>query len=369
MSDADQGDRPESGASRAPREDPSPPEEIEGILAELGPTELREWKVSIYRASVGGEQYLETWTADAFSLEALRARFGGGRYVLRVLRPSGRYHVQRRVQIAGRPKDPESSEDSDSETPDRVDTLEAAVRHLTERFERFYEDMRHPDQFQAVDPLALATSMVGAVQEATRPVQELLLERARSSAEHERSMFDVFSQGIELALQLKSEHEGERNPYDKVIARAIEPLAKLVDRASAPGTGGPEQTSNLPATSDMIRYDRLPDPDDPPRWTRFVGRYLPQLVGWASRGTNPELRAALLAEELGAGHLRPVLSELTRDGFREEFFRAVPDAAEWREWFSDFFACAEAEIEYHIDPGNGSGEIGGSATESEAVRE
>jgi len=333
----------EEQSNKAPEQEThDAPEGLESVLAELGPG---EWKVAIHRHDRNGVEWLDTWLAEAFSLAAVKDVYGGGKYRFRILTPEGQYHTSRVERISGRSRYPDREEEEEEHRPNGTDVAESVLK-LTERLDGFMHDLRHPEpEFQRVNPLELLTNMVGMVQEASRPMYDLLATRASEEREEQMGAIQGFLQGIEFARTIRAEMQEEASPsspYEQVLKRLGDPLVRILERNMGPGAGAalaPTANPNPPENLPMIDAEKLPDPA--PAWVRYVGQILPQLVGWAERGKAPGVCAEFVVDELQPGHWRPVLSELTREGFETEFYAAVPKAAENRDWFGDFYGAAQ----------------------------
>lgn len=332
--------------------------DLEAILDELGgPTEVR---ISVYRAQARGGQpaFLETIGAplDRDVSQAIRDRFGGGQYQLQFrLVDEGGIKRQRHLTIAGPPKphpEEEPEEDQEGEeTRARAQEEESEVQRLRRKLEEKTEELREaktmdlisglarevaslkeelrnpPREAEGQNPAELALSILGAVQAQTQPYLQALLERKEPEPTAE-TMMDAFFRGLEAANQLQSGNE-----YAGVIREVGKPLVGLlgqaIEQGRVPTMGGADPTMARPNPPDVA-----PNPEP---WQRMIAPYVPHLMKWAQLGSDPEMRARLVLEEIPDAQLDQLAEAVYQDGFLEEFLAAVPAAQPHRPWFSMFY--------------------------------
>lgn len=324
------------------------PDDLQELLEQLGGAD--QVRITVYRYDDRNQRdYLETIHPHpgVDLLEDLQARFGGGKYFLQ-FRKDRKIRANETVRIAGAPKphpslagkdDGEDVEPEDEvarlrrELEERTEELRQRetrdlIKGLADRVEALAADVRRPPpDAERQNPMELAISLVGAFQTSTQPYLQALLERPSSEVSPE-VMMDLFFRGIEAADRMKSGNE-----YLSVV-REFKPLmSRLLDGAH--GSGGPIGADGAPMTATQPA----------PLWHQVFGPYVGEMVKWASLGLNPELRAALVLEELPEEYVDVVGEAVHRDGFVEEFVQAVPQAEPHSSWFRIFFSGLQEGIE------------------------
>lgn len=339
------------GTSSLDREVPegdSPEDDFESMLASL-PEDGMQVQIMAYDKR-GKRSWVDTWGAEGFELESVREAFGGGKYMLRLLNKGGRYMKGKTVRIAGRPKDlsqldhgraddGREGEERRGGEGDRIGRVERELVGLADRLERMVEELRRPPQAppQQQNPAELFGSMMQAVEAATEPLREALRDRRDNERDDQRSATAALMKGIELGTTLA----GGKGGVEGVVERLGMPLLDMLNSQRGGGSPALPATPNPPAG--MIDTNKLPS-DPPPRWPGFLGPYLPTLLTMAERGLDPELRAAVVLDEIPGGMYPAIHEELAREGFADEFFGAVDAAAPHRPWLERFFGSAREQL-------------------------
>lgn len=327
---------------------PEPPEEQEPEFFEML-EDLPgggEYKIGIMRYPEGGgeREWLEKWPADGFELDAVRQKFGGGKYQFRLLDAGGRYVKAKTVRLAGRPKpwprpEPEPEPGPYDSPAGGGAAMIAELRRLSDRFEQMYRDLRQPDpRYQEQNPADLFASMMTAVNSATEPLRDAFRELSQRDRHEESAVVSALLKGLEIGAS-----RSQGNGYDSVIDRLGVPLLEYLQGQGNTAPGPPSSLANPPAdATTMIDSSKLAEKR--PRWVNFLAPYVPALLTMAERGLTPELRAAVLLDEIPGGLYPQIHDELSRDGFRDEFFAAVQGADAHREWLMAFFDAAVREL-------------------------
>ena len=344
-------------------------------------------QVSVYRL-VGGKRHFIN-TVDGTALEGdplgyIRDRWGGGRYHLQA-RVDGKIRKSTTQTIAGEPKpidpeDPEGGPDPDdnlSEKEAEIERLRAELeeREQRERDRRFFEaleglkdeivDIREqlrnpPREAEQQNPAEMALSIVGHVQEQTKPYLDALLTEKRAAEPAVDTMMDAFWRGMEAAREMQSGHE-----YDRVISEVGRPLVEMIGRGMGegaeqgqpPGAGSPQARGPEPGPPQAAHGGQTgPPPEgqgpapaqnpDAPMWLRRFQRVIPQLLEWARTGSSPEVRALQILEDVPPQFLEPLADAVRRDDFTGEFSRWVPEARDHTGWFDLFFGKLRDGIDY-----------------------
>lgn len=324
-------------------------QDLEELLAQLGGPE--EVRISVFRYDTRNQQeFVETIAAPVHAdvMEEIQGRYGGGKYLLQ-FRVGRKIRANRTIRVAG-PSKPLPGEEAPEEEPEedpveamRQETeLERLRRELEEKTERLrqketselfqglYRELRDlreevrrpPPDAEKVNPLELAISLVGTLQSQTQPYLQALLERKPTEPAVE-TMMDAFFRGLEAAERMRTDGE-----YSSVIREVGKPLVETLGKAvEQRGLG-----TTIGADGTAMAHPNPPAQD----WRQVFGPYLPHLVRWADQGLNPELRAAVVVEEMPDRYLDVVGEAVHRDGFLEEFLAAVPQAQPHRAWFHMF---------------------------------
>jgi len=350
--------KPGAGTTKSEEDDAA-----EDLVAEfgslLGGGDTRSAMVQVYRKRSGKrDEYLDALELASLGDDALRVikdHFGGGEYALQ-LTSDGKYvkGSRRHIAIAGAPKRLHVEGD---EQPDADDSAELAKMEarILERLEKAREQMstgellrevlrelrdlregaRNPPAAAAqANPADMALSFVQAVQTATAPYVKALLER-----QQERPM-DTILEAVKLVRELGAAKD---DGFGGVIREVAQPLSRLVDvhvRQQEAALNRPPAPAPAPAPR------AAPDDGRPGWWPQF-GSVVPQLLGWARKGGDPEAYADFLLQEVPDTALGPIHNHLSRgDEFLREWHAAVPEAASYAEWFERFFRRLLAGISW-----------------------
>ncbi len=264
--------------------------------------------------------------------ELLRARWGGGEYLVVLRTEAGTFVEGARVRyhLSGSPKDPDKVQ-KDSEFRDlekRLEKLSDGSKDSAIMVELIRSNAKREPPPPPVDyaPLVTAVGLVLA------PVLTALLKRPELPAPlppPPTALEQIETLGAVMALAR------EMNPPADGIAGLAktmgEPIARLVDAhlanqgATAPGRGAPPQKPN--AGADVAR----------PEWYAFLAPIVPQAMRWAEAGKDAEFRGDFIVDELRDDQLGPVFRVLSSPTFREEFFREFPEAQAHTAWFDVLF--------------------------------
>lgn len=354
------------------------PQDFRDFLAELEPGQ--HVTVSVYRVPKSGRrEFLETLEADFLAgdpLGEIKKQFGGGKYHLQV-RVNGTIKAGYTEYIAGPPKpmdpEPEPEPEAGPEDPEKerlrreLEEMKREARELPmmelmgkllETMQEIKRDLRNPPaQAQGQNPAEMALSIMGHVQDQTRPYLEALLERSRSHDPAEL-MIEGFKRGMDVTERLR---EGDN--YSSVIREIgrplVETLQKSVNRDSEVDLsprrrGGHRPRAGAPAAGAVGAGTPTGTPDtghEPePDWYECFKPVIPKLISWARSGSNPELRARLILEDVPDQLFNPLARALRSDDFLQEFIEYVPEGAGLEDWFRIFFDELRAGIRYEDEP-------------------
>lgn len=315
-------------------------EELHAVerLRELAPA---GFILKIYRQEPGQRvwPWLDDWTSDVFPTEAtLRETYGGGAFRLELHNADNSYVKGGRavVNIAGPPKLPAAA------TAGGTSNVDATVKFALETMQKMVQDQREAKPSKPLDLPAL----IIAISTAVTALGALLSGRGGGG-------LDVkgLRELIELAKTLTPEGGGGSDGgIAGALVEGVHTLAGLVSRQAqlpappaTPGAGGepaPEAAGGgKPGPGPTV----VAAPGE--EWLVALAPYLPDLLELAADDVDPALYADLYVDQLARkqplvlGFLDEKLAGDTGAAalFQQQFFRAVPDAGQYSEWFTDLF--------------------------------
>lgn len=287
-------------------------------------------KVQLYRREGGTWEWLDDFEDPAlFTLEAVRARYGGGDYQARLLRPGGTYLGRPSFRIAGAPIAKPAGAPP-AAAPDAV------LERILERLERL-EHQPAPRAQQQESPalemvklmVPLMTAMSTASATAMAPLLEALAKRDRPALDP----LEMFKQFRELMAE-----EGGRGGYDDVIRGVGLPLlSRLTELARTEAPAAPGATVPHPAPP-------LPVSTLPP-WAQLIQPHVDGLLTLATVRADPAYPVEQIMQQATDEELSFIGDFLDRgDAARDEFYATFPAAMKHRSWFDRFFAALEQEL-------------------------
>lgn len=322
-------------------------ESLRAVMEEAG---VSEGTVTCYvKDDTGDDLYLDRVGVDRLAgdvLHYLQKRWGGGRYHLLLKDGDGQYVKggSLHFNVAGPPKWGDHGES------DRLRELEERIQERTNdgkadpvvmmMFQTMREelrDLRSSSRSSGPDPLELMLKYQALGQERTDRLLELML----TTKKEDRDPMETVGALLGMAVQLKELGDSGGSGLDKVIGELATPLGRFfTSQADAADVSNKLAAGVGAAHPNPPEVPKLSPPKNPPAWYPLMQRFIPQLLKWARSGTDPELRAALVLEELPDRFLGPIHEQLKRgDEFAAEFLSAVPEAQDVREWFGVFFAA------------------------------
>ena len=287
-----------------------------------------EARIEVYRRGPQGPEFCGRIMPDEFSLDLVRSHYGGGRFDLRLVRRN-RYVKGKSVSIAGpvldlatrmEPEDKRGREERrEAEEDARRERLQGlSVADSIAELRRDFRDMlgaiRNPPPaaYQA-DPVTMFVELSKNMQSMMRPYVDALQTRRE-----ERDPGDVVEL-IRLGMDLAEGRGGkDRDPYAQVLKEVGLPLLRML----APGVQAPPTTETSPTM-----------PPEPTTALEALRPWLPTLIHWAARGTDPRLRADVILEELPERFSDMLATFLSGPEAETTFFNAFPDTMPHRVWF------------------------------------
>lgn len=281
----------------------------------------------------GKIRYVHRWTLGEFSLQKVKEIFGGGRWNFRLRKPppSNKHIKSRTILIEGPQKNPEAiPDDRDPRTfGEKVMDTQAQI------VEKLHELRNPPRETANVDPINMALSIVGAFDQILGPMREELREARRDKKGPDfDQLVTIFKQGMELG---KLSTPPAADPMGQVMASMLPPLVSAIGGQKQPGpmdvlTNPPE--SPMPQETQTMHQDR---PPNRPPWDYLLSQWMPHLVRWARKDSDPELRAAFVVDEIPAEAEAVLLEQLRRGPeFVSEIVMLHPEIRPWKEWLRRF---------------------------------
>lgn len=284
-------------------------------------------------------------------LEVIKDHYGGsgeGGTYRAAIRDHGAYVKggSATFAIAGKPKDPEEGE----QLRETIEAMEERYRkELEGRFEKyrgmgsdqlvvellrqnhdFVMNVRHPPAAaQAADPSLMAVNLFQAIQSANAPILAALLERQKGE-----TMLDQLK-GFAMLFRMVRElgGKGEEGGFGTIVKSVAPSFGKLVD-LHVEETMRRHQVGAAAAPAPALEVNPV---NGEPRWLPYLREGIPDVLQWASKGYDPQLRGGIVLEQLPEENLEPIYLELRRPDFVDEFLAVVPAAREHADWFRTFF--------------------------------
>lgn len=262
---------------------------------------------------------VDTIYADEFSLENVKANFGGGEYRARIIDRDGNYLKARNFYIEGPERYPEAP-GADVGRPGEDPAVVVLLKEVL-------TELRQPQRAGVVegrDPLDTSIKMVEVIMSAIAP---LLAMRDSAKAD---DPWGVFDRALDLGERLGVLQGGKGEGNSMVTQLAGEVLGVLRD-SRKPGAPGTPAAGQPPAEI----------PADAPMWVRNFAPFIPMVQQLAQQGRQPDLYAAVIVDRLDGSAQAFLADQLAGRGeqFVDEFYRFFPATAPFREWYDAMFAA------------------------------
>jgi hypothetical protein len=308
----------QNGAQNAPE-----PEELRDLMEDLGADAAY---LRLYRKSGGRLHFLQQCGLE-IDPEWIRQNHGGGEFVIQAVNGHNKLGPRRSLVIEGPPKTPRAEievgrlESYRPAAPEVPGSIYDAVRRMDDIL---HELRRPPAVAQQANPLEMAGSIVTSVLTAAVPIIELMQSRPRAKAEGgaERLM-DAFTRGMKIGVGLG--RNGQAATWQDRLVEAVIPAIQ-----------GQPNPDPLAATESAKTALPPAQPGNPGNWRETIAPYIPRLNLLAAGGHDPQLYADLIYDQAPPPVLDMIVLQVGRGAaFLEEFVKAFPETAGYREWWNE----------------------------------
>jgi len=340
--------RDDNGRQEESQEEPQ--ENTDPFLGALEAlAESPQARIDVYRHDrvTNAQQYMGKMGVAEFDLDAVRKRWGGGKFQFRAIKGGNTYVKAKTVEIAGpykdfsRVADEEDEEDRagrrESEASAKRDALAnapvlEAVQSLSADIRLLLQGMRNPPrEAEHANPATMTRELMQTVQTMIQPYMEMMRDRVDSSRDRdERDPLELIRLGMEMARENSG---GDSDPYGSVLRNLGLPLlqqlqaAGTLERAGMMGAGG--MNPNPPASA-------APTMNEPTDALGALAPWIPTLQAWARARTNPEIRADFVVDELPSRWLDMLEEWVGQGDALTAFFTRYPDTMQYRVWYERF---------------------------------
>lgn len=315
------------------------PADVDKVLAEIGDDVTR---VIIYRKGKGEKQaYVGTMDADEFSMDEVASRWGGGRYVGRLVGSEG---ILKGVTFY--------IDESIKPTPKESTLAGAGAGAMSEKLlDRVLDKMGGDGR----DPMAIAAqmqqssasqaqAMVAAMMAAIAPLLAKITELGSGGGR------GTSAQEMLSLIEFGAERFGEKDTGFAGVVRDVGlPLISIAERALGGRSALPRPSA--PALTEGTPVAPAANPPAP-AWVAAIKPYVGQIIAYAQANADTGLIAGMV--DLQAPRFARWLEQVVVDpAFPDQLFAHFPALASHREWIGHFLA--------EFTPDDDSGGADGSA--------
>jgi hypothetical protein len=309
------------------------------IIADLGGS--IDAKVNVYKASKGSRQmdYVGSYDAPDFSLDALKAEYGGGSYRIHVRR-DGQLVANRLLSIA----EPKNQPHIQPQAAPQIDPAQL-LSVMQQGFQTLGQSLLEGVARLIPPPQAQKTTQ--------EMLQEMMLMKQLISpgeAAPQKDPFEVFQQGMAFAKDL-TPREGDVGT-NEVMLEALKVLAPVLGsalqkpafdpRQTSPGIVPPAQLSSpalgqhVPAAQPLSHplnpSIAAPQPEGVPEMSLQEKMFFNTIIAAAKADADPSTYSALVLDLIGNDQALQLVS--MPDWF-EQLVAREPRAFAYREWFDE----------------------------------
>lgn len=360
--------REDNGRQEEPQEEPQ--ENADPFLGALEAlAESPQARIDVYRHDrvTNAQAYMGKMGVAEFDLDAVRKRWGGGKFQFRAIKGGNTYVKAKTVEIAGPYRDFSRVADEEEEE-ERTSRREAeanakrealanapvlqAVESLSADIRMLLQGMRNPPrEAENANPAAMTRELMQTVQTMIQPYMEMMRDRVDSTRDRDdRDPLEYFRMGMEMA---RDSGGGDSDPYGSVLRNLGLPLLQQLQTAGALerlGAGNPGMMNPNPPTETTMA--------EPTDALGALAPWIPTLQAWAKARTNPEIRADFVVDELPSRWL-DMLEEFVGEGDAlTKFFTRYPATMEYRVWYERFIGGLRENFGTDEGPAPGRPEVG-----------
>lgn len=313
---------------------------LSNIVADLGGAV--DAKVNVYKANKGNRemQYVGSYDAPDFSLDTLKAEYGGGTYRVHV-RSDGRLVANKLLTIA-EPKNPQPVIHSQPVAP-QIDPAQL-LQTMQQGFATLGQSLLEGVARMIPPPQPQKTTQ--------EMLQEMMLMKQLISPGEvapQKDPFESFQQGMNFAREL-TPREGDVGT-NEVMLEALKALAPVLGsalqkpafdpRQMSPGIVPPAPQLSAPTPGSVIRPDQsgvwpqpepAPQPKGIPEMSLQEKMFFNTIIAAAKADADPATYSALVLDLIGNDQALQLVS--LPDWF-EQLVAREPRAFAYHEWFAE----------------------------------
>jgi hypothetical protein len=321
--------------------------------------------VRLYRVQLGRKLYLKKLGTE-IEIDDIQETWGGGEYILQVVRAGGKLVGEQRIEIAGAPKDPDAA--PAAEAAPAGTRVPRNVAESVLELERVVHEMRNPPKAaEQGNPLLMAAALITAIGTAATPIIEYFRDRPKpqGGAGAERLM-NAYHKGLRTGMALKEGNGG--SGVGDILGKTLETVRSIASNhrggellegepleEEAPAAQLPPPVKGVVGRRPPPAASSAPLPAGAPEWAKVVAKHVGQMQALAQRVADPHSYADLLYQNAPDQLLELIVEQVGRgEDFWEEFENAFPGTD--RVWFSDmlgrvFYLASLPDDDDAGDPG------------------
>lgn len=320
------------------------------VLAQMGEdaSAVVVWKMS----ATGEAQYVTRVPAKAFSLDAIAATYGGGKYRVRILDANMGPLNDVIVTIADRPLTAPVQSGPRDDFRDRLLETLLTTMVAQPRAVAAAPATDLPALLTAIGTLLGALNkggnasggpnvvdMLKLVEDARRDGISLAEKLGTGSGDDSTQLLAIARElGVPLmeAVKIKAAQEA--------AARTNAPRSAVPSAPTIPQNGNGAHSPDMPPRLAAAPRPPLFDAPTAPIWVKRLGPFVPLMTRWARANDDAEFYADWALRQLDDTTFAMLSQEVTRPDFAESVIAAVPPFQEYRVWFTSFLGFVQRNV-------------------------